>query len=902
MVKINYSYVYRYCLWLVAATALFFASGCSSERKARSTGNKGSAWVKQYPLDSTATDSVTLVPGAGYKAGELKQWLAGEHYRETWLTPVTVPVLHIEKEKGGLTPVKAGGNMQTTSLQMRSNDGRKYVIRSVQKNPVKTIPEGLRKTFVVDLARDQVSTMHPYGALAAAKLAEAAGVYHTNPRLVYVPYSEALGQFRVSHGGMLALFEEKPSGDWGNTKSFGYSHNIVTTEEVIEKTLTSFNNRVDERAFCRARLLDILISDWDRSEDQWAWASFTHDSITVYKPIPRDRDQAFVKMDGFFPWILSRKFAARKYQGFAENIHDMKGLNYNARWIDRSFLTGLSRSDWKSIADSIKMALTDEVITDAIKRLPAAQVYAEDLIRKLKARRDALTSYAEMYYNVLADEVAVTGSSGSDLFEVQRLDNDSTRVRVYRCRVTEKMTGEEGDPNRKKQLKAEKQELVYERIFITGETDEIQLFGFDGSDVFDVSGEVKKGIMIRIVGGEGYDRINDMSHVDGVRKRTKVYDIRDRNDLVLGEESRDLTSYDVRVNDFDRQDFNYDETGPRALVEYNFDDGIYIGGGVLYRHYSFRKKPYSQQHELVAAASIKTGASYIRYGGDFISLLRKWDLKVDAEATPLYATTFFGLGNESRPPDVADDSYNLFRMNQVLVSPGLKREADHHLFKIGPEYRYVQVRREEGTFITSPEAGLTADDFRPKHYGGLEMLYRYYSVDNDLVPRQGLKMKSALQLSTELNSHPQAFSRASGEVSGYIPLPVPVWATLALRIGGAVNFDKFEFWQANYVGGIGIYPGNLRGYRRNRFGGRTSLYQDTELRIKVFNFDEFGQAGVFGFVDHGRVWLDNESSERLHRGYGGGMWITPFNKVVITATYGISAEEKLFNLSTGFCF
>jgi hypothetical protein len=850
--------------------------------------------------------SVTVVPGTMYNAGVLKKWLAGEHYRKVWLTPVNVPVFDISKAKGGLTPVKAGGNMQSLTLHLRAPDGRKYVLRSVQKNPVKTLPQGLQKTFVVDIAQDQVSTMHPYGAIAAAKLAEAIGVLHTDPVIVYVPSSPALGEYRSSHGGMLALFEEKPEGDWANAKNFGYSHNIVSTEVVINNVLQSTNYKVDQLSFARARLLDILIGDWDRSEDQWAWASQTHDSITVYEPIPRDRDQAFVKIDGFFPWMLSRKWAARKYQGFGEEIHDIRGLNQNARWIDRSFLTAVTREQWKNIATDIQTNLTDQVIESTIESLPASPVYADELIRKLKKRRDDLVIYAERYYHVLADEVTITGSKGSELFEVVRMNGDSTRVRVYSCTVSEKMMGqdkEKGEPEHM-QLQAEKGKLVYERIFITKETDEIQLFGLEGSDVFEISGETDRGPLVRVIGGDGYDRIADRSKVAGLRKRTKVYDITGRNDFVLGDESRDVTSYDVRVNDYDRDLFNYDEIGPKALIEYNIDDGLYLGGGVQYRHYGFRKKPYSQQHVLVAAASVKTGASYIRYEGDFISLFRKWDFKLDATATPYYAVTYFGLGNETKPPlKEVDSEYNLLRINQLVFRPALKRAPDaHHLFLLGPQYSYVQVRETPGKYITSTEAGLAPGEFVPKHYAGLNVQYRYRNTDNDLVPQQGVVWTTDALWSTQLNRDPEKFSRLGTELSCYIPLPLPLWSTLALRAGGASNFDKFHFWQANYIGGIGIDPGNLRGYRHHRFAGRTSVYQDSELRIKVVSFGGSGDMGVFGFVDQGRVWADNETSGRWHRGWGGGVWITPFNKWVVTGTYAVSEEDKLFNISTGFSF
>ena len=50
----------------------------------------------------------------------------------------------------------------------------------------------------------------------------------------------------------------------------------------------------------RRRLFDMLIGDWDRHQDQWRWIEFKENGKKVYRPMPRDRDQAFsIMADGF---------------------------------------------------------------------------------------------------------------------------------------------------------------------------------------------------------------------------------------------------------------------------------------------------------------------------------------------------------------------------------------------------------------------------------------------------------------------------------------------------------------------------------------------------------------------------------------------------------------------------
>ncbi len=58
-----------------------------------------------------------------------------------WATPVEVPVLDIGKEAGGLVPVKRGGGQQTLSLRLENPDGVQYVLRSINKDAGRSLPE-----------------------------------------------------------------------------------------------------------------------------------------------------------------------------------------------------------------------------------------------------------------------------------------------------------------------------------------------------------------------------------------------------------------------------------------------------------------------------------------------------------------------------------------------------------------------------------------------------------------------------------------------------------------------------------------------------------------------------------------------------------------------------------------
>ncbi len=61
------------------------------------------------PGQVAATESVTVVPGARYRAGWLHRLFLGNHYRNLWTTPVRVEVLDLDTFAGGLKATRRGG-------------------------------------------------------------------------------------------------------------------------------------------------------------------------------------------------------------------------------------------------------------------------------------------------------------------------------------------------------------------------------------------------------------------------------------------------------------------------------------------------------------------------------------------------------------------------------------------------------------------------------------------------------------------------------------------------------------------------------------------------------------------------------------------------------------------------
>ena len=408
-----------------------------------------------------------------YKAKPFKKRLFGENYRQEWQQDIEVPVFDIGLEHGGLKIVQRGGGQQTKSLRLEAKDGKQYVLRSIEKYAEGAIPSFLVNTFAEDLVQDQISASHPYGAFVVPYLAEAAGIYHTNPKVVLIPDDPRFGIYQPTFANTLALYEERPAKDWSDADYFGNSPDIESTSKVLENLREDNDHYVDQKFVVKSRLFDMLIGDWDRHDDQWRWSEIDEGKGNRYRPIPRDRDQAFFVNDGFFPKIWKRKWALPKFEGFDEDIDWPSGLAFNARYFDRTFLTSLERQDWIDAAEELQRNITDEVIESAIKKWPKPifDLHGERIIAHLKERRDRLPFYAIEHYLYLAKNVNVLGSDKHEHFKVDRLANGDVKVKV-----------------RKMKKGGDKKKIIFERIFKYNETKEVRLYAFGGDDEVEIEG------------------------------------------------------------------------------------------------------------------------------------------------------------------------------------------------------------------------------------------------------------------------------------------------------------------------------------------------------------------------------------------------------------------------------
>jgi hypothetical protein len=842
-------------------------------------------------------DSMNVVASNKYTIFDFCSFWMGENYREVWATSVKTDVFDIGTKKGGLKVLKRGGGQQTLSLRLEDKDGNQYVLRSIDKNVEGALPEDLHKTFVMDLVQDQISASNPYAAPVVSALTDYAGLYHTNPEVVYVPDDPRFGIYRRDVAGKLFLFEERPDDDRSDVESFGYSENIISTENVLEKITESPDHFVDEEAVLRARLFDIVINDWDRHEDQWRWADFEHHGKTVYRPIPRDRDQAFFVNEGVLPWITARKWLLPKIQGFAEYTRNIEGLSYNARYFDRTFLTQSSWDDWLLQIDTLRALLTPQNIDSAMQFFPK-EVYplcGPQTAQILKARIENLQPMAYNLYLSLANEISIVGTGKSDLFEIFTPTDTMLRISGYKMKKNGK-----------------KDKLFYNRTFYASETKKIHLYGFDGDDRFVLKGDGPSRINLNIIGGKNKDEI--ISYKEMKPHKISIYD--KKNTEVSPDLLSSLTThYDGEALNYDRKHFEFDMVFPGLFSGYNPDDGVFIGGGPVLSKYSRYRQ---QRYGFLGNYAFSTNAFNFRFGAQQSLPLRRLEINFSSRYnSPGYAGNFFGMGNETawKVPRSEKEYYRL-RMSRFYTERDFIKWMDkEQKHKTGPGFFYSISDAEQttGRFITEPVNGLTNKDLAIHAYAGAYFKYELNTLNgmewkteekfggSKFLPTRGMNLETKIWYYAGLNEESDNFLKLSGDWITYFSFSQRPRLVYALRVGGEKLLGDYVFHEAAKLG----LNENLRGYRQTRFYGDASVYLNAEVRIRMKQFQTYllnGTAGMLIFNDTGRVWYEEEDSQKWHNGTGLGLWFSPFDMAMLSISYAVSPDDQLLNLSVNYQF
>ncbi len=825
------------------------------------------------------------------------KFLWGERYRDYFGKSVTAPVAYLDTLYGGLEVVKKGGGHQSYSIRLADKDGKEYSMRSLRKNALKFLrfkikgiafnEEEYKDTWTEEVISDFFTTAHPYMQLVINPMARAVDVNHSSPSLFYIPKQERLGALNDEFGDELYFIEERPSDEQVNFKGYrraideaGKVKVMESTTDMLEKINSDESYTTDQKDFIRARIFDMLVGDWDRHQDQWRWAEYEKDDgNTEFLPIPRDRDNAFPKFDGnaikaiklFVP-------AARRWQSYGPEIQDVKWLNIGGNRLDRALLNQHNASVWEEQARYIQEKLSEEEIDKAFMRLPkeVRDTTSAKIKSSLKKRLQNLHKYAKEYGEFLDEKVLIHGTEKDDLIEVTRRADGKTKVVMKRL------------------LTDEENELMYERTFDPRSTKEIWIYALGDGDIFEVSGEGKSNIFIRLIGGYGKDQYK-ITNANAL----KVYDWKhEESEFEEKTPSKTLSNL-YEINTYHWRYFGSNSNVLVPSIGFRTDDGFYLGASNTYTHSGFNGSNFSQKHRLAANYYFKFKALELSYAGLFANIIPKWNLELDGYYTSnRFSHNFFGLGNGSLnlEDDLGRDFYRA-RMQQLQLKAGIA----YHTLKIKGLFESFKLKDLEDRYFNP--SNVDSDVFESQQYVGAETSAHYKMDDAADFPTKALYFGLNLGYKMNTRIHNNQFGYFAfklGFSHKLIPsgnLVLSSTAEYKTNIGGGGYF----FYHAPALGG----NNGLRGFRDDRFAGRSYFYNTTDLRVRIKRIATAVApitVGLYGGFDYGRVWEKGENSNKWHTSQGLGAWVSGYNFLTFNAGYFNSVEGNIVQIGFGFEF
>jgi hypothetical protein len=528
---------------------------------------------------------------------------------------------------------------------------------------------------------------------------------------------------------------------------------------------------------------------------------------------------------------------------------------------------------WKSVATDLQTKLTDAVIDDAVRALPPEHyaLKGKELSASLKQRRDHLLDAAGRYYRVLAKQVDVHATDGDDQALITRGPKGDVDITLATAGAPA------GAPP------------YFERHFNPQSTQEVRVFLDGGDDLAVVRGD-GGGPTVRIIGGDGHDRLVDSSRSG----RDRFYDdpqAASRTEgRAVGVNRKPYTPPRKSPTDLPPRDWGKRWTAT-TWASYGPDIGLFLGGGRTLTVYGFRKLPYASQHRFRAGIASGPKTYRVDYRGDFRRENSANHAEILLRASGVDVISFHGFGNEIAAP--GPNEFYRITQNAFGVQPSLVFDLGGHTsFRVGPFLRYSSTDNRPGHFLAT--LGNIYGSGKFGQIGGAVTL-RHDSRDRSSAATRGLLLELGGSGYPAVWNVDSTYGEVHGEAATYLTAHAPLDPTLALRVGGRKVWGRYPYFDAAFIGGAST----VRLGKVNRYAGDASAYGSAELRLKVAPMEIIlpGDFGVFGLADAGRVFLKGESSDRWHKAYGGGVWFSWLDRAYSISLAVAKGEER-----TGFYF
>src|SRR6185436_5115367 len=298
----------------------------------------------------------------------------------------------------------------------------------------------------------------------------------------------------------------------------------------------------------------------------------------------------------------------------------------------------------------------------------------------------------------------------------------------------------------------------------------------------------------------------------------------------------------------------------------------------------------------------------LTYNNEFIGVFgRNTDITTEIDYRgPNNTSNFFGYGMNSQYDKIkrGDRKIDKFKYYRIRYDIGDISLQVRHRFSpkvslsVGPTFQWFTYDPNDALnhkryVFFFPPAGLSKTAEKKESYIGAKLDFTVDTRNHPALPSRGVFWSTTFRyLSGNSKAYVKHVSQLYSEFSFYVSL-IKNWLTWANRTGVGVTMgDSLDFYHAQNLGS----SEDLRGYRKQRFTGRSKFFNQTELRLKLANLKTYlfpASFGMFAFVDVGRVWVKNDNVSKIATGFGGGFWIAPLNKLVINLSVGVSSEDVI---------
>ena len=656
---------------------------------------------------------------------------------------------------------------------------------------------------------------------------------------------------------------------------------VLSTKEALNELHNDSSVKFSQSLYLRYQLLNFLIGNTNVSFEDYHWKKTLSSEGKYIEPYVDSYQNQYMNFDGTYKLITQLIQSYNHLEPYNVRIKNIKKVSQKFIGFDVNVLSDLPFEFWEKEIGYIQETLNDEVINNIKKQLPkgASSTKTELLFTILKHRILNLNEIGNAYYNLISPNKIVVATDINNLIDIKRTDI-GVSIKIYN-----EIDG--------------KKNPIKSFDFLSEDTKNIWIYGLKGNDYFEVSGQSKKYIPVKLIGGANSDKYEISNG-----KKVVVYDNKSQSFVIHKDKAKFKLSDDNYVTSHDAGKYKHATNKIKPKFGANPDDGLFIGVLNEYRVLDFNQNPFSELHQIFANFYLSTQGFNVGYYGEKTNVYKGFNAFVNlAYQSPNYSTNFFGYGNET--PNYDDNlklDYNRVRMENMDVAIGaLKRHKNYNV----STNIFFESRKIDDTpdrFVSSETLFFPEDDFFDrKNYVGVSGEFEYKDITLPIADNLIIIPKIEFKVTSNINE----FSKTNCSLLPSVFFAHPFYND-KIRLDSKITYQHvfgkdIPFYQAATLGG----SSGLRGYRNQRFTGQSSVVASSNIKwyIKDLESDILPlQFGILGGVDVGRVWLENENSSTIHTDFGAGLWLQTADliKAQLQAFKGNEGMRFSFNISIGF--